>query len=61
MLCIDDLDDATFDHELVHVRQYERWGIAFWPAYLLSSLWVRIRGGNAYWDNPFERQARRGA
>jgi len=44
-------------HERVHVRQYERWGIFFYPAYLLSSLWLLARGGDAYRDNPFEREA----
>jgi hypothetical protein len=45
-------------HELVHVRQYERWGPAFLPAYLLASAWVWLKGGQAYWDNPFEIEAR---
>ncbi|HMB91824.1 MAG TPA: hypothetical protein VKP65_13310, partial [Rhodothermales bacterium] len=30
--------DATRTHERVHVRQVERWGLFFVPAYLLSSL-----------------------
>jgi hypothetical protein len=46
-------------HELVHVRQYECWGIFFFPAYLASSLWQLLRGRRAYWDNYFEVQARR--
>ncbi len=45
-------------HERVHVRQYERWGILFFPAYLASSLWQFMRGRRAYWDNYFEVQAR---
>lgn len=49
--------DMTRSHERVHVRQYERWGPFFIPAYLGASLWIRIRGGNAYMDNPFEREA----
>lgn len=49
--------DATREHELVHVRQYERWGPLFIPAYLLSSLYLWLRGRNAYLDNPFEREA----
>jgi len=45
------------DHELVHVRQYERWGPLFVPAYLFH--WVRLWaiGRDPYHDNPFERQA----
>lgn len=49
--------DIAYEHELVHVRQYERWGPLFGPAYLLCSLWIWLRGGDAYRDNPFERQA----
>ena len=48
---------AVRAHEEVHVRQYERWGPFFVPAYLLSSLVQVICGGNPYRDNCFERQA----
>lgn len=44
-------------HEQVHVRQYERWGPLFLPAYLLASVWTWTRGGRPYRDNVFERQA----
>lgn len=44
-------------HERVHVRQAERWGPLFVPAYLLASLWVGLRGGDVYRDNPFEKEA----
>jgi hypothetical protein len=49
--------DIARDHEMIHVAQYERWGIFFGPAYLGASLVVWLRGGRAYWDNPFEREA----
>jgi hypothetical protein len=49
--------DVTRTHERVHVRQYERWGPFFVPVYLLSSLVQLIRGGDAYRDNCFEREA----
>ena len=49
--------DLTREHERVHVRQCERWGPLFIPAYLLASLWVKLRGGRPYEDNPFEREA----
>ena len=49
--------DLTRDHERVHVRQCERWGPLFLPAYLLASAYVFVRGGRAYRDNPFEREA----
>lgn len=44
-------------HEQVHVRQYERWGPLFVPAYLLSSLVQLVRGRRPYLDNRFEREA----
>jgi len=46
-------------HEQVHVRQCERWGPLFLPAYLLAGAWQWVRGRRAYWDNPFEVEARR--
>jgi hypothetical protein len=49
--------DLTRDHERVHVRQCERWGPLFLPAYGLASLLVMLRGGRPYLDNPFEREA----
>jgi hypothetical protein len=49
----------TFEHELVHVRQYQWWGPFFLPAYGINSLWHWSRGDDAYLDNDFERQARK--
>jgi hypothetical protein len=49
--------DLTRDHERVHVRQCERWGPLFLPAYLFASGYIFLRGGRAYRDNPFEREA----
>jgi hypothetical protein len=48
---------AVRAHEQVHVRQYERWGPLFVPAYLLSSLIELLRGRRPYLDNRFEREA----
>lgn len=45
------------EHEHVHVRQYERWGMFFLPAYALSSLWEVSHGRSGYRNNFFERQA----
>jgi hypothetical protein len=53
----EDLLDLTRSHERVHVRQCERWGPLFIPAYLIASLLVLLRGGRPYEDNPFEREA----
>lgn len=44
-------------HEHVHVRQYERWGPLFLPAYLGSSLLQWLRGRDPYRENHFEQQA----
>ncbi len=44
-------------HEWVHVRQYERWGVLFFPLYLLSSLLALLSGGDPYARNRFERAA----
>ncbi len=49
--------DSSRDHEHVHVRQYERWGAFFIPAYLGASVYCWLRGYDAYLDNPFEREA----
>lgn len=49
--------EFTRDHEMVHVRQYERWGVFFVPVYLLCGLVLLICGRNPYRDNPFEREA----
>ena len=49
--------DISHDHEMVHVRQYARWGPFFGPAYLLCSLVLWTQGRRPYRDNPFERQA----
>jgi hypothetical protein len=47
----------THDHELVHVRQYQRWGILFVPAYFIASLWLWYSGQDCYRENPFEKEA----
>ena len=49
--------EETRAHERVHVRQCERWGPLFIPAYLAASLVLWLVGRRAYEDNPFEREA----
>jgi hypothetical protein len=46
---------ALWRHELAHVEQYERYGLAFLPLYL----WLYARHG--YAGHPFEREAREAA
>jgi hypothetical protein len=45
------------EHEFVHVRQYERWGPLFVPAYLFCWCVLWWRGKHPYFDNPFEVEA----
>lgn len=54
-----DLDclERTRAHERVHVEQCQRWGPLFIPAYLLAGAVAWLRGGDAYRDNVFEREA----
>ena len=47
----------TRAHERVHVRQCERWGPLFLPAYAVGSLIAWRRTGRAYRDNFLEREA----
>lgn len=45
-------------HELVHVRQAERWGALFVPIYLGLAVRTWRRTGRGYWDHPWEVEAR---
>ena len=47
------------DHEHVHVRQYQRWGPFFIPAYLSCSAWLWFQKKDIYRGNPFEVEAYR--
>jgi len=49
--------DLTRSHERVHVKQAERWGPLFLPAYGVASLIALLRGQRPYRDNAFEREA----
>jgi hypothetical protein len=51
--------ESTRAHERVHVRQYEVWGPFFIPAYFLAGLVAMAQGRHPYFDNWFERDARR--
>jgi hypothetical protein len=48
---------VTRAHERVHVRQYELWGPAFIPAYVVASMCGLVTGAGVYYGNRFERQA----
>jgi hypothetical protein len=47
----------TRAHERIHVRQCERWGPLFIPAYFTMCFVMWWRGKRGYLDNPFEREA----
>lgn len=49
--------ERTRAHERIHVRQYERWGPFFIPTYIGVSIYLSLRGRDAYRDNFFEREA----
>jgi hypothetical protein len=51
--------NSSRNHELVHVRQFERWGIFMGPAYLGCSIFLWLTGKDSYYDNPFEKEAYR--
>jgi hypothetical protein len=51
--------DCCRDHEQAHVRQVERWGPLFLPAYLAASALAQAKGQHYYYDNWFEVDARR--
>jgi len=57
LACDQECLDRTRAHERVHVRQAERWGPLFLPAYFIASLSCWLRGRDVYHDNPFEREA----
>ena len=44
-------------HEYAHVRQYERWGMFFFPLYIGSSFVQLLRGRDPHRNNYFEREA----
>ena len=46
--------DRSRQHELEHVRQFERWGPFLLPAYWSISVWLWCRGLDPYLDHPLE-------
>jgi hypothetical protein len=51
------MQERCRDHERIHVRQVERWGVLFLPAYFIASAVAMARGKHFYRDNRFEREA----
>jgi hypothetical protein len=48
--------DRSRVHELVHVRQYERWGPLLLPVYWLGSAWLRWRAMIRIWTTRSSRR-----
>jgi hypothetical protein len=53
-----ELSPEIVDHELEHVRQWQRLGPLFLPAYVASSGWALLRRRHPYRANRFEVAAR---
>lgn len=53
----EDALESVTNHERVHVRQYERWGVLFLPAYAIASIVAWRRGQDPYRGNMFEVEA----
>lgn len=54
-----DMTPQLFDHEVVHARQWARWGgpLGFLPAYLAACGWSWLRTGDPHSANRFEQSA----
>ena len=61
ILARETLDDRTLAHELEHVRQWQRLGPLFLPAYVAASGVALLRRRPAYRGNRYEAGARRRA
>lgn len=55
------LTAAELEHEIAHVRQWQRVGWRFAIAYLAESIRARRSGRRWYHDNRFETEAREAA
>lgn len=52
------LEEPLLRHELVHVKQVERYGsLGFALSYGALKVWASARGGHYYLDHPFELEA----
>lgn len=55
------IPDHTLQHEVEHIRQWQRFGPFYLPLYFGSSAVALLRGRRPYLDNRFESAARRRA
>lgn len=52
------IPEHTLEHEIEHIRQWQRFGPFYLPLYFASSGVALLRGRRPYWDNRFEVAAR---
>jgi hypothetical protein len=55
------LDEVELAHEVQHVRQWRKNGLLYIPRYFAASKAAVKAGGDLYWDNSFEIEARAAA
>jgi hypothetical protein len=58
VFCRGPIADHLLEHEIEHIRQWERLGPLYLPLYFGSSAVALFRGRRPYWDNRFEVAAR---
>jgi hypothetical protein len=61
VFCRGPIPDHMLEHEIEHIRQWERLGPLYLPLYFGSSAVELVRGRRPNWDNRFEVAARRRA
>jgi len=61
IVCWRALDEAELEHELAHVRQWDRYGVLYVARYARASWRATRAGGHWYRDNVFEVAARSAA
>lgn len=57
VLALEPIPAQVLAHELVHVRQYERWGPFSLPAWLAGLVIGALLTGHPYLGNPLEQEA----
>jgi hypothetical protein len=53
-----ELDEFELAHELAHVAQWRRHGLGFIRRYFAASSAAKKAGGDRYFDNAYEREAK---
>ena len=53
-----ELSDRVLRNEMVHIMQQRYWGWLWWVIYLYYFVYMAIKTGKGYVDNPFEKESR---